>query len=332
MGKRAMFHIARHQEASWGCLFFAFMLSAPVMAAPVIEELVPLDFGVLAITANDSVSTFTFPRTGNVAIEGTVVLVEKGQLGRYFLSGFPPNTSIDVEADNTDLTAGGTGTPEPLAAGSYDFNDLRTDDFGEAELLMGGTLSTSGNGGTYEDAPYSGPTQLRFRYWQPEEEAFVTNTLNIDLLGEVRTTLAIEEVQVMHFGTLFARTTPDDQASMTLSPGGAVSVSNPGDARIVSLSTPSPGALLITGAAPNRDLIVEPDSADVVLERQTNPAGAPHFILTGLSSDPQGTGRTDENGVLEILVGGTLNTQATADTLVYPSGVYEGTYQMTISY
>ncbi len=340
MGECVLSNIVRQQEAPAGCLFFAFILFVFVPFMPrvveaeiLIEEVAPLDFGTLAITANDTVSTFTFPYTGtNLVSEGNIVLVVQGVPGRYALSGFPADTNIAVEADDTNLTAGGTGISEPLVISDYDFNDLRTNSLGEAELRMGGTLSTSSNGVSYEDALYSGTTQLRFRYWQPAVGEYVVNSKNIELRSALNTSLEVEEVQVMSFGTLYARTTADDQASITMAPDGSLSIASPGNSRIVSLSAVSPGVLRVTGAVAFYGLTVEPDPGSVLVKHRDNPDGGPHFILSGLSSDPQGIGRTDENGMLEIQVGATLTTQDTTETVIYPAGVYEGTYQMTLSY
>lgn len=325
--------LACKQEVSRGCLLlFLLLIPSSLWAQIVVDELEPFDFGTLAIPSNTAVSELVFPRTGrNLTIEGDIVLVERGTTGRYLLSGFPPNVSIELEVDDTELRAE-DGLTEPLDIDQYDANDLVANEAGEVELQLGGRLQTSGTGEPHEDSLYTGSTTLRFEYWEPEQGDFVTSSANIDLATEVRTSINVEEAQALHFGTLFARTSADDQASLTLSPEGGIEISSPGASRLVQLEPPEVGVLQITGAAANVDLAIEADSGPVLLEHSESPGSAPHFVLDPIKTSPEESGRTDGDGFLEIRVGGTLTTEETAETTVYPEGVYQGTYEMTISY
>lgn len=313
-------------------LFWLATTNAAV-SQPLIEEQQRLNFGTLAIAANTSVSRFTYPRTGaNINIEGQFVLISNGSPGRYSFSGFPAFTTLSVSLNTTTLTAGGTGIPEPLTVDNYDFAALTTDAQGEAELSLGARLNTSGNGGSYVDALYSGTTVLRVDYWQPDVKAYVFNIRNIDLEAEQRSTLTINQEQQLNFGTLFARTSNTVQAVLTLSPSGSYTISEPGNSRLVSLVKPSEGVLRVSGAASDYSLTITPQAGDVLLEHTTSPGSAPHFILNALVTSPGGTGTTDANGELLIKIGGTLKTELTASPAIYPSGQYEGTYQLTVSY
>ncbi|MDB3936398.1 DUF4402 domain-containing protein, partial [Granulosicoccus sp.] len=199
-----------------------------VSAQPLVEELQRLNFGTLATSDNSSVSRFTFPRTGrNIAIEGNFALITRGSLGQYRFSGFPAFTSLDISLDTTSLTTGASGFPESLIVDSYDIDDITTDSQGEAELFLGARLSTSGNGNAYVDAPYTGTSTLRVEYYQPEANAFVFNQTAIDLDVELRSTVALVEDQQLDFGTLFARTSSTEQASLILTPAGSYSVDEP---------------------------------------------------------------------------------------------------------
>jgi hypothetical protein len=303
------------------------------VSAPLIEEQQRLNFGRLAIGDNTTISRFTYPRTGlNINILGHFVLISSGSPGRYHFSGFPAYTTLNVSLNNTSLTANGSGIPEPLSVDNYDFGTLVTDALGQAELMLGARLSTSGNGGSYGDAPYSGSTVLRVDYWQPDVKAYVTNTQAIDLEAELSSTLAIDEVQQLNFGTLYASSSNTVQAVLTLSPSGSYSLSEPGNSRLVSIIRPSQGIMRVSGAAPYYGLTITPQAGDVLLEHTTNPGSAPHFILSALQTSPNGTGTTDVNGELLIKIGGTLKTELTAAPEVYPSGQYQGTYQLTVSY
>ncbi|ASJ75936.1 DUF4402 domain-containing protein [Granulosicoccus antarcticus] len=318
-------------------LFLAILLWATMtssaLAQPLIEELQNLRFGKLAISANDTVSQFTFSRTGNnINIEGQFVLIEKGLPGLFQFSGFPPTTRLNVSLDSTTLTAETIGITEPLSVDNYDFPQVTTDSEGNAELSLGARLGTTGNGGTYEDYLYSGTTSLRVDYWQPDADAFVSSSKVIFLETELSSTLTIDQEQQLHFGTLFARTSITSQASMTLSPAGTYKISEPENSRLVSIVKPEEGVLRVSGAAANYTLSVTPQVADVLLEHTENPASAPHLILSDLLTSPDGIGRTDANGEMLITIGGTLKTEITSSPQIYPSGRYEGTYEITVSY
>lgn len=313
-----------------GCLFLVFV--HPVFAQPMIDPLVNPSFGVMAITANNTVSSVEVPASGrNQAASGNVAIIESGQPGRYRLSGFPALTNIDVEVDEASLTAGGTGIPEPLLVNAYETTSVRTNELGEAEFQLGARFSTSGNSGSYEDALYKGEEKMRLHFWAPEAGEYVTVSENITLEGEVRSSFALDEKQPLQFGTLFARATSGHQASMRLFPDGRVSIANPGNAKIVSLSVPAQAVLLVSGAAPYRMLSIAIEQTEIELRHVGNPTGL-HFILSDLETAPESSGRTDDTGQLEIAVGGILSTQLTPTEQVYPAGAYEATYSVTVSY
>ena len=303
------------------------------LSQPAIEEEQRLNFGTLAIASNVSVSRFNYSRTGvNSTIEGQFVLIESGSPGRYRFSGFPPNTTLDVSLNTTTLTAGANGVLEQLSVDNYDSTQVLTNGLGEAEMSLGARLSTSGSGGSYVDAPFSGTAVLRVDYWQPDVQRNVFNTSTIDLEAEHRSTLTIDEKQQLNFGTLFARTSSTSQAVLTVSPSGSYSISEPENSRLVSLVRPEKGVLKVSGAAPNYSLTVTPQVAEVLLEHTEDPARAPHFILSDLITSPDVTGTSDVNGELLVQIGGTLKTELTLLPETYPSGEYEGIYQLTVSY
>ena len=302
-------------------------------AQPLIEELQRLNFGTLAISDNSSVSRLTFPRTGrNIAIEGNFALIIAGSPGQYRFSGFPASTSLDISLDVTSLTTGASGFPESLTVDSYDFDDVTTDSQGEAELFLGARLNTSGNGDAYVDAPYSGTSTLRVEYFEPEANAFVFNSTTVDLDVELRSTVALVENQQLKFGTLFARTSSTEQASLFLTPTGSYNIDEPEGSRLVVLAKPQQGIVSVSGAAPFYILTIVPQSTDVLLEHSEFPESAPHFVLNPLVTSPDGSARVDADGELQIAIGGTLKTEVTASSVTYPSGEYVGTYELTVSY
>lgn len=330
--------VGMQQGAQFKRPFFLVILlwvaaTSLTVAAPLIEEQQRFNFGTLAIADNTSVSRFIYPRTGqNIRIEGRFVLIGSGSPGRYQFSGFPANTTLTVSLNTTTMSANGIGISESLSVDNYDIGTLITDAQGEAVLSLGARLSTSGNSGSYGDAPYSGSTTLRVDYWQPDVQSYVFNTLLIDLEAELSSTLAINQNQQLNFGTLFARSSNTGQAVLTLLPSGSYTISEPGNSRLVSIVKPKQGVLRVSGAAPNYSITITPQAGDVLLEHTTIPGSAPHFILSALLTSPNATGTTDANGELLIKIGGTLTTELTASPEVYPSGLYEGIYQLTVSY
>ncbi len=307
--------------------------TSTVIAQPLIEEQQRLDFGTLAIAANTSVSRFTYFSNGvNINIEGQFVLIARGSPGRYRFTGFPANTPLSISVTNTTLAAGATGIPELLNVDNYDFADPVTDAQGTAELSLGARLNTTGSGDSYVDAPYTGTALLRVEYWQPDVQRFVANTKTIDVDTQLNSTLTIDEDQQLHFGTLFARSSNVEQAVLTIAPSGTYTISEPGNSRFVVLASPEQGVLNVSGAAPNYILTITPQTTEVLLEHTESPVSAPHFILSDLVTSPDGTGVADVNGELLIQVGGTLKTELTASPAIYPSGQYEGTYQLVVSY
>lgn len=321
------------KEAPLGCLFFACLLFAQsVGAAPEIEALNPLGFGTLAITGNSAPSTLELPRTGrNTQVSGNLVQVEAASAGHYVLTGFPANTSITLEADPAELSAGGTGISERLTVNQYDFSRVTTNQLGEAELQLGAHFSTSGKGGSYQDAPYSGSTQVRFIYWEPQIGDYARVSKKIDLTGEVRSSFELNEAAPLTFGTVFAQGSANHVASLKLSPKGETDITSPGNAQLLSLSPPQPAVLVVSAAAAYHELTVTVQSANAELKHTRQPAG-PRFTLSNLVTLPAGTGTTDKDGQLEIRVGGTLSTQKAAGNTVYPAGTYQGSYSLTVSY
>lgn len=311
-----------------------FTLNAKtVLSQPIIEELQRLSFGTLAVSNNSSVSRFTLPQTGrNLRIEGQFAQISPVSPGRYKFTGFPAFTSLSVSLDVATLTTGANNFPEPLTVDSYDFDNITTDTNGEAELPLGARLNSTGSGNAYVDAPYSGITTLRVDYWQPEANAFVFNSTTIELDVELRSTVSLVEDQQLNFGTLFARTSTTDQASLILSPAGSYTVDEPSGSRLVVLARPEQGIIRVVGAAPFYQLTITTQTADAFLEHTEFPETAPHFILNPLLTSPDGLATTDANGELLIEIGGTLKTEVTASSVIYPSGDYEGTYEFTVAY
>ena len=304
-----------------------------VFAQPLIEEEEGLDFGTLAVSNNTSISRFTYPNTGrNISSEGQFVHIERGTVGEYRLTGFPAFTPLSVSLNNASLYPDSIAVTEPLTVDNFDINDVLTNSQGQASLLLGARLSTTGNGAEYADSTYSGATMIRVEYWEPDAQAFVFNTKAIDLTTELRSTVQIDQEQQLHFGTLFARSSTTAQAALTMLPSGRYNISEPDGSRMVAIEAPSQGILKVSGAAAYFGLSITAQPTDILLEHTEQPNAAPHFVVSGFTTSPSGIGTTDTNGELLISVGGTIKTELTGTSSVYPSGQYKGTYEVTVSY
>lgn len=309
------------------------LTAANAVAQPLVEQQQGIDFGTLAVTANASVSRLEMSSNGvYVKVEGQFVLIASGSPGHFQFSGFPPYTTLDISVNNAVVTADGVGVTEQFIVDQFVHAEVTTDVDGRAEMELGARLNTTGSGNSYADSVYSGTTVMRIEYWHPDIRQQVQNTSIVDLQLRQISTLTISQEQSLSFGTLFARSAITEQAAFSLSPTGSYIVSEPGSTRMVSLVQPENGVLLVSGAAANYTLTISPQTEDVLLSHVSNPSGAPRFILSDLVSSPSGSGVTDVNGELLIQVGGTLKTELTQTPEVYPSGLYEGVYQLTVSY
>lgn len=317
---------------------FAFLLlsagvSAAVTAAPLFVEEVQLDFGELAVPDNAApVKTIRIPVAGQVDADVGIIQVSGPARGQYRLSGFPPNTRISVSASNASLTAGGLGRPPLFTFTDLASNEPLTDDFGNADLIITGSLETSATKQGYPDAPYEGTAIIELSYWSPKFERVVPLTEVIDLKVRVSTALDLTELDSLRFGRISAATgTTGDQAELVLAPDGSYAVKSATQARIVPLNGQAPATILVEGAAALYDLEISVQASPVFLTHQNLP-GAPKFEVTDFTTLPAGTGRTDRDGQLEIQVGATLKTEETDFAKVYPEGNYSGSYNLTVQY
>lgn len=126
----------------------------------------PLHFGKIAITSNSSVSTTTVRRNGSQLSTNKILIVQQGAPAILQLSNFPIYTTITLSA----ITPVSSGMPY---SGSEQFTltaldmpaTIQVDGLGEATLLIGGTLATSGLGGMYyNDAVYHIYVDIEFSY------------------------------------------------------------------------------------------------------------------------------------------------------------------------
>ena len=306
-------------------------MSSLASAAPSITANVPFDFGVLAVKANNSVSTLTLSSTGSVTFSGDVIPMGGAVQGEYQLSGFPPGVLLTFEWDDSNLSAGGAGLPELLQVTDYTNPTLMSDEFGEAVIPVGASLKTNGSTVMYGDAIYSGTVAVRVRYWSEAAGGYLTHNDSVTFRAELRSALNLVENQALSFGTIAAYADPLLNASMVLGVDGKISsVTNAGNARITPLFGAQAGVILLSGAAPNYGVTITSEAGSIFLTHAVG-GDVARFIVADFVTLPSGAdGRTNSVGDLEIRVGATLQTEATNN--LYENGVYSGTYSLTVSY
>lgn len=123
-----------------------------------------LSFGEFAIQRNNTVSSLTVPVSGNSYSTNALRVIRQGNTGLLRIVELPPYTQITL-------------TPILPAEGSHAFGsskffitnlefptNISSDGMGVASFPLGGTLETSGDGGTYYDGDYSFVIYLDITY------------------------------------------------------------------------------------------------------------------------------------------------------------------------
>ena len=302
-----------------------------VMAAPAVVAQVPLDFGLLALRSNAAVWSLIIASNGTVTPTSSNVIPMGGAVrGEYLLSGFPPNTSLTLEWDDAPMGLASQGLPEYLTVKNYSTPALSTDALGEAVVYLGATMETSGNSTMYADGPYGATVQMRVIYWLDEISQFVTHTHAAIFGATVQSVISVTQQEELSFGLVAAGSDPVLKATMTLNPNGSTSETPAGSARIRYLGLGQPAVIQVTGAAPDTLINITPDPGSTLLTHTVHGVGVPQFTVKDFVTSPGPTGTTDGVGSLQINVGATLETEATATA--YSDGTYTGAHTVTVTY
>lgn len=306
-------------------------VSPGALAATAVTADVELDFGVLAVKANDAVSTMTITSAGGVSSTGDIIPIGGATRGEYRLTGFPPGVLLDVTLDNATLSAGGGDLPEYLTVLNYDNPTLFSDASGEAVVPVGATLQTSGSTTMYVDAPYSDSTQIRVRYWSQPDLDYLTHFDSVTISAQLQSTLTLLEQQMLSFGTIAAYSDPVFSASLILAPGGALTLGGGGgSANIIALGGSQVGVIQVSGAAPNNVVTITPEAGSVFISHVTEGGNSARLIVKDFVTSPASPGLTNGSGELEVRVGATLETEITNKAFI--DGNYSGTYSLTVTY
>lgn len=324
------------QKALFQCLLsflfiISFAFSFQAKANIVIEEIRPLNLGALAVPGNTAAAELTLQLNGVLTAGAGLIVVSPAHTGLYEISGLPANVKATVTVTSTALTLMGAGAGERLHLSSFETPHLFTSPSGQLSFPLAVTATSSGNGNGYFDGDYLANATMTIRYWSPTDNQFREYYYNFNPIAVLQTGVNLVEETALHFGTIFARAEATKQAQLILKPNGDTDIINAGAAQLVSISPAQPGRIKVTGAAAYYLLSITLPTSAVHLEHQSY-GSAPRFIISDFTSVPALAAMTNGAGELDFTVGATLSTELTPATLVYPSGRYQGTFEVLVSY
>ena len=169
------------------------------------------------------------------------------------------------------------------------------------------------------------------RYWSEPDLGYLTHYDSITISAQLQSALSLMEAEALSFGSVAAYADDPSTATMILSPAGGISVTSAGSARITPLGGTQVGVFNLSGAAPSYGVSITPEAGSIFLTHITEGTGSARFVVKDFVTSPADPdGRTDASGDLEILLGATLETEVT--NKAFADGVYNGTYNLTVSY
>lgn len=315
----------------WLLAAFAGMCALAAQAAPQIEVLRGLDFGALAVTSNAVPSSLVLSPQGSASYGAGMVFVAASTPGRYRLSGYPAFTDMVPAITPTPLHRGGSGMSEALMLAQVVTRPatLRTDASGSVEFDLGATLSLSGTGQPYEDGHYRATATLTLSFEHAGQPVF--SYQDIEATVEVRSTLGLVQVQSLDFGRLSVSGSAADQASLTISPNGIISVHGPGQARIVRLLGGRPGIFRVLSGAAFAPVNVVLPAEPVELRHQSQSPEVASLLVTDFTTYPSGQNlKLNALGEMEFHLGATLRTEQGVRR--YVDGEYSATFPLSVEY
>lgn len=167
------------------------------------------------------------------------------------------------------------------------------------------------------------------------QETITNATVDVTL----QNSFTLTQTTPMEFGTIvmFCDTAANNTTTATLSTAGLFTPgATSGGARVINVDATapnprSPGVFDVTGAAPSTTLTVTLGGLTNLVCGACG-GGNPAITLTSLSnSSNNGTINTNNTGDATLNVGAVLTTAPTCGTQ-YLDGLYQGTYDLTVSY
>lgn len=159
-------------------LLFGLAVRGTPAVAQTMTEVDRLSFGTFAIISNSGVKTITVAPDNSTVYDPAIVADVEAQRGHYTLSGMPANVTFTLGVsisnppndgglmlDNpTNLTTGGGEHFQLINFTVNSANEVVTDGLGDADMFIGATLRTTGNGNIYNDGAYNGTYDITFFY------------------------------------------------------------------------------------------------------------------------------------------------------------------------
>jgi hypothetical protein len=107
-----------------------------------------LNFGTIAVIDNSASESLTIDKFGNTTVSAHLLVVSPPIPGRFLIDNLAPNTGISISmSHNASTMTPLISSQEFFTFSLTDYSDyLVADANGEAELLIGGTIATSGSG------------------------------------------------------------------------------------------------------------------------------------------------------------------------------------------
>jgi hypothetical protein len=123
-------------------LFFKFLAHGDIL------DVQPLNFGTIAVINNSAAASFTIDKFGNTTVSPQLRIVSPPSPGRFLINNLAPNTGISISMSHNATTMTPLISSQEFFTFSLtDYSDyLVADANGEAELMIGGTITTSGSG------------------------------------------------------------------------------------------------------------------------------------------------------------------------------------------
>lgn len=158
-------------------IFAAIMLYGIPSWAQTMTQVRPLSFGTFAILNNSGAKTITVAPDNSTVYHPDIVADIPAQSGHYTLEEMPANVTfyLGISVSNPpgdgglvlDNATSLTGGAQPFTLTDFTVNannTVVTDGDGDADMYIGATLVTSGNGAAYTDGVYTGTYDITFFY------------------------------------------------------------------------------------------------------------------------------------------------------------------------
>lgn len=142
------------------CLILTLSLLSIPSSADVIS-LTKLRFGKFIVAENNNKQSVTVNLDGSYNFSSSLIMIDPPQRGEYQIHDLAPNSTLHLDVSQI----------QPLSAtGNFfilkNFENFHTnsDNNGVANLILGATAESSGNGLPYRDQTYSGTIQILISY------------------------------------------------------------------------------------------------------------------------------------------------------------------------